>query len=110
MHVILGYTLDEWVAVTVLLGFVFGGCAALIRYFKKSISEPMKISIDELREDLKDSREQRKRNEGKLFGITDDHTKQIYNHEGRINTLETITSSSIMRIDRAEKELNGGLK
>lgn len=107
MHVFLGFTLTEWVAATGLISFVFGGCATLIRYFKKSISEPMTIAIDELREDLKESRQKREKNEGKLFGIADDHTKQLYNHEGRLNTLETITSSSVMRIDRAEKELKG---
>lgn len=107
MHVFLGFTLAEWVASVSLFTFVFGGCASLIRYFRKSISDPMTLAIDELREDLKESREQRKENEGKLFGIADDHTKQLYNHEGRLNTLETITNSSVMRIDRAEKELQG---
>ncbi|WP_225666750.1 hypothetical protein [Lactococcus garvieae] len=107
MHVFLGFTLAEWVAAVSLFTFVFGGCASLICYFRKSISGPMTLAIDELREDLKESREQRKENEGKLFGIADDHTKQLYNHEGRLNTLETITSSSVMRIDRAEKDLQG---
>ncbi|MDG4968239.1 hypothetical protein [Lactococcus lactis] len=100
MHVFLGYTLQEWVAVTVLLTFVFTGCAGLIRYFRKSISEPMKLSIDELREDLRESREQREHNEGKLFDITDDHTKSIIKLEGRVNNVEVATQSNTMRIDR----------
>lgn len=100
MHLFLGFTLAEWVAATVLFSFVFGGCATLIRYFKKSISEPMTIAIDELREDLKESRQQRKENEGKLFGITDDHSKSIIKLEGRVNNVEVATRSNTLRIDR----------
>lgn len=98
MHKILGYTLEEWGAVTILLGFVFGGCAGLIRYFRKIISDPLKKSIKELGKDLNESRESRKRNEKKLFDVTDDHTKQIYSLDGRVKTLETIN-----QIEKEEK-------
>ncbi|WDA70072.1 hypothetical protein [Lactococcus lactis] len=100
MHEILGFNLQELGALTVLLTFVFSGCVGLIRYFRKSISEPMKHSIDELREDLKESREQHEHNEGKLFNITDDHTKSIIKLEGRVNNVEVATQSNTMRIDR----------
>ena len=100
MHEILGFNLQELGALTVLLTFVFSGCVGLIRYFRKSISEPMKASIDELREDLRESREKRERNEGKLFNITDDHTKSIIKLEGRVNNVEVATQSNTMRIDR----------
>lgn len=90
MYKIFGLTLEEWAAATVLFTFFFGGCAGLIRYFRKIISEPLRTSIDELREDFSESRDSRKRNEKKLFDTTDEHTKQIYSLDGRVKTLETI--------------------
>lgn len=114
MHVFFGYTLQEIVAVTVLMTFVFTICAGLIRYFKNSISEPMKVAINELeaglsglREDLKESRELHKRNEEKLFDITDDHTKSIIKLEGRVNNVEVATQSNTMRIDRMVENKGG---
>lgn len=107
MHYFGGFTLGELASIAGLLTFAFGGCATLIRYFRRSISEPMTLAIQELREDLNESRDQREKNEGKIFDTLENQQKQIYDHVGRITVLETITNSSVMRIDRAEKEIKG---
>lgn len=103
LHNILGFSLAEWAVIVGLIGTVFGGCAGLIRYFKLSITGPMTKAIDELRLDLRDFNSSRKENESKLFKLTDDHTKEIGELYGRVNTLEVITQSNTTRLDRTLK-------
>lgn len=80
-----------------VIGGIFGGFAVIIRLLKSYISTPfqqalneLNLTIQDLRDDLNDSRIDRKEHETKLFQIADEHTKQIYNHEGRIQTLEIL--------------------
>ncbi|USI66796.1 hypothetical protein LMK05_05825 [Lactococcus petauri] len=103
MHKIFGFTLSEWGVIFTLISLVFGGCMALIRYFKASISEPLTRAIEELGRDLQESKKDRKENEKKLFEVTDDHSKELIKMNGRINTLEVSVNSNTIRIDHIEE-------
>ncbi|WP_339011347.1 hypothetical protein VNN41_06350 [Lactococcus garvieae] len=103
MHNFFGFSLAEWGLISAFISGIFGGCMGLIRYFKLSITAPMTKAIDELRLDIKDFNSSRKENESKLFKLTDDHTKEIGELYGRVNTLEVITQSNTTRLDRTLK-------
>lgn len=82
-----------------VIGGVFGGFAVIIRLLKSYISNPfqqalekLNLTIQDLRDDLNESRTDRKENETRLFDISDTHTKEIYDIKGRVKTLEVVNN------------------
>jgi hypothetical protein len=96
---IFGLTFAELSAITVFIGALFGGIGWAIRI----TLNPLHKAIEELSKDIKDLNQSRKENEGKLFSITEDHTKEISRIDGRVNTLEIMNQSTTLRLDRIEK-------
>ena len=80
-----------------VVGGVFGGIVVIIRMLKSYISNPfeealkqLNKTIQDLRDDLNESRVERKENDKKLYDISDVHTKEISAIKGRVQTLEVV--------------------
>ena len=90
------------IAVLGLISTIFGGFAVTLRMLKRYISTPFENAlkdltdtIQDLREDLNESRSDRKEKETHLFRISDEHTRQISDINGRVKTLEIITKLDV---------------
>lgn len=103
MHQILGLSPTEWAAIFTMFSIVVGSIIGIIKYFKLSITEPLYERMDRLSDSIDEMNQSRKANEGKIFNTLDDHTKEIGEIYGRVNTLEVITQSNTTRLDRTLK-------
>lgn len=86
-------------SIFLIVGGVVGGTAFVIRLLKGYILSDfnkmlatLDTTMQNLRDDLNESRIDRKEHEDKLFKISDDHTKEIYNIKGRVKTLEVFNN------------------
>ncbi|MBB5887758.1 hypothetical protein [Lactovum miscens] len=96
--------MNDWTSKLQLIGLIFtviggtfGGFAIILRMLKGYIlndfnntMEKLDMTMQELRNDLTESRIERKENDKKLFDISDVHTKEIYAIKGRVQTLEVV--------------------
>lgn len=67
------------------------------------IFKPVTQSVNTLSQRIEEMNSSRKENEGKLFAIADDHTKEISRLDGRVNTIEVISQSNTLRLNNMEK-------
>lgn len=100
MNKIFGLEFSELAAlVTVIGGFI----TFVSWVMNQLIFKPVTQSVNTLSDRIEEMNISRKENEGKLFNITDDHTREITRLDGRVNTLEVMNQSTTMRLDRMEE-------
>ena len=85
---------------------IFSGFAYILKQLKNYISEPfndalkdLNKSLELLRTDLNDSRADRKDHEDKFMNAIDNLTRGHYDHEGRLQTLETLSKLEKRGVD-----------
>lgn len=92
-------TLNDYLSICSILVFISTSITVLVRWRDTAKNAPMLLTlqsldnaIKNLEKEMKESRESRRENEVKLFAISDEHTKAIANHDGRIDALERTTN------------------
>ncbi len=100
MYTIFGLTIAEAGATVTIIGGFITFISWIMNHF---IFKPVTQSVNTLSQRIEEMNSSRKENEGKLFAIADDHTKEISRLDGRVNTIEVISQSNTLRLNNMEK-------